>query len=134
MNGWMLIGMLLIAAGFAAILYTFRMQKKEDNVRVKGYYTTASVSDRTEHKGKVRLTFSFTADFKPVTYTGMFDPMEAKNCYKGRKTLIVYDQKQDRLYINPMRESRIRQAKMLTLGGLIILTGVTWTVMFYGMP
>lgn len=121
-------------AGLGLMGATFYVQKQEDKTRVAGYYTTGTiVSNKAVSMGERDVTFEFTKDFKVWHCTSRYPATEAANWKVGRRSLIVYDDRADAVYFNPMQASRKKQAWMLLVGGVLLLTGMYWSVAVCGM-
>ena len=117
-----------ILAGIGLIAATFLVQKKEDETRMPGYYTTATVTQirPCKNNSELAVTFEFTKDFKIRQVTNSYGTEEAGNLVTGRSSLIVFDEAQGRVYVNPMKASRQKQAVMIIVGFLVLLFGLSW--------
>ena len=126
-----LIGLLCILGGIAFIASAFYLQRREDQERMPGFYTTATIVAIKPRKNEEQLavTFELTKDFKVQRITNDFPAEEAAHWTVGRRALIVYDEDMQKIYFNPMRKSRNRQALVITTGFLILLFGVSWTIL-----
>ncbi len=134
MTSWFIGGVLCMLAGLGLMGATFYVQKQEDAARMPGYYTTGTiVSNKAVNKGESDVTFEFTKDFKVWHCTSRYPTTEAANWKVGRRSLIVYDDRADAVYFNPMQASRKKQAWMLLVGGVLLLTGMYWSVAVCGM-
>ena len=134
MTLWFIGGVLCMMAGLGLMGATFYVQKQEDKTRVAGYYTTGTiVSNKAVSMGERDVTFEFTKDFKVWHCTSRYPATEAANWKVGRRSLIVYDDRADAVYFNPMQASRKKQAWMLLVGGVLLLTGMYWSVAVCGM-
>ena len=125
------IGVICILAGIGCIAATFYLQRVEDRERVPGFYTTAAiVAIKPDKKGEqTAVTFEFTKDFQVLQRTQVFPAEAAASWITGRRSLIVYDEENETIYYNPMRRSRNRQALVMAAGFLILLFGVSWSVL-----
>ena len=131
---WFIGGVLCMMAGLGLMGATFYVQKQEDKTRVAGYYTTGTiVSNKAMGKSERAVTFEFTKDFKVWHCTNRFPVAEAAHWKEGRRSLIVYDEALDKVYFNPMRDSRKKQAWMLLAGGVLLLSGMYWSVAVCGL-
>ena len=72
------------------------------------------------------MTFEFTKDFKIQQVTNSYSIEEAENWVTGRRSLIVFDDAQGRVYVNPMKASRQKQAVMIIVGFLVLMFGLSW--------
>ena len=127
-NIHVLVALLFILGGIGLIAATFYVQKQEDKARMPGFYTTAEIIKIKPGKNKSELavTFEFTKDFKIRQVTNQYPKAEAEHWITGRKNLIVYDEVQEKIYYNPMKESRKKQAIMIIAGFLVLLFGINW--------
>lgn len=135
---WFAGGVICMLAGLLLIGSTFYVQKREDKARMPGYYTTGTIVANKPGKGKSNaqkreVTFEFTKDFQVLRCTNSYPENEAENWKVGRNTLIVYDEATDMVYCNPMQESRKKQAVLMLLGGIVLLTGMYWSVTVCGL-
>ncbi len=127
-NIHVLVALAFILGGIGLIAATFYVQKQEDQVRPQGFYTTAEITKIKPGKSKAELavTFEFTKDFKIKQVTNQYPKAEAEHWATGRKSLIVYDEAQEKIYYNPMKEFRKKQAIMIIAGFLVLLFGINW--------
>ena len=127
-SGQVLVALAFILAGIGLIAATFLVQKQEDKVRMPGYYTTATITQiqPCSNKKELAVTFEFTKDFKIQQVTNSYCMEEAENWVKGRRSLIVFDDAQGRVYVNPMKASRQKQAVMIIVGFLVLMFGLSW--------
>ncbi|MBR4944569.1 MAG: hypothetical protein IKZ26_04085 [Peptococcaceae bacterium] len=127
-NIHVLVALMFILGGIGLIAATFYVQKQEDKARMPGFYTTAEIIKIKPGKNKSELavTFEFTKDFKIRQVTNQYPKAEAEHWITGRKNLIVYDEVQEKIYYNPMKESRKKQAIMIIAGFLVLLFGINW--------
>ncbi len=127
-NIHVLVALAFILGGIGLIAATFYVQKQEDAARMPGFYTTAEIIKIKPGKQKTELavTFEFTKDFKIKQVTNLYPKEEAESWITGRKSLIVYDETQEKIYYNPMKESRKKQAIMIIAGFLVLLFGINW--------
>lgn len=126
----MIIGLLCILGGIAFIASTFYLQRLEDRKRMPGFYTTATIvaMKPCKNKAQTQVTFELTKDFKVCQVTNDFPTAEAENWKVGRRSLVVYDEDQHKIYYNPMRRSRNAQALVMAAGFVVLLFGVSWTI------
>ena len=124
------IGLLCILGGIAFIASAFYLQRLEDGKRMPGFYTTATIVAIKPHKNKAQtaVTFELTKDFRVCQVTNDFPTAEAENWKTGRRSLVVYDEEQQKIYYNPMRKSRNAQALVMGTGFVVLLFGVSWTI------
>lgn len=127
-NIHVLVALVFILGGIGLIAATFCVQKQEEKLRPPGFYTTAEIIRIRPGKSKAELavTFEFTKDFKIRQVTSQYPKAEAEHWVTGRKSLIVYDETQEKIYYNPMKESRKKQAIMIIAGFLFLLFGINW--------
>lgn len=127
-SGQVLVALVFILAGIGLIAATFLVQKQEDKVRMPGYYTTATITQirPCNNKKELAVTFEFTKDFKLRQVTNSYGTEEAGKWATGRSSLIVFNEAQGRVYVNPMKASRQKQAIMIILGFLVLLFGLSW--------
>lgn len=127
-SGQVLVALAFILAGIGLIAATFLVQKQEDKVRMPGYYTTATITQirPCSNKKEMAVTFEFTKDFKIQQVTNSYSIEEAENWVTGRRSLIVFDDAQGRVYVNPMKASRQKQAVMIIVGFLVLMFGLSW--------
>ena len=127
-SGQVLVALAFILAGIGLIAATFLVQKQEDKVRMPGYYTTATITQirPCSNKKEMAVTFEFTKDFKIQQVTNSYSIEEAENWVTGRRSLIVFDDAQGRVYVNPMKASRQKQAVMIMVGFLVLMFGLSW--------
>ena len=127
-SGQVLVALAFILAGIGLIAATFLVQKQEDKVRMPGYYTTATITQirPCSNKKELAVTFEFTKDFKIQQVTNSYCMEEAENWVTGRRSLIVFDDAQGRVYVNPMKASRQKQAVMIIVGFLVLMFGLSW--------
>lgn len=125
-----LIGLFCILGGIAFIASAFYLQRLEDRKRMPGFYTTATIVAMKPHKNKAQtaVTFELTKDFKVRRVSNDFPNEEAENWKTGRRSLVVYDEDQQKIYFNPMRRSRNAQALVMATGFVVLLFGVSWTI------
>lgn len=128
---------LCIVVGLALIGNAFYIQKKEDRMRIPGFYTEAVIVKNVPSKNtpsKMRdVTFEFTKDFKVWHCTNRYSEKEADLWREGRHFLIVYDEAQDKVYCNPMKAYRKKQAITMGIGGIVILVGIQWSILAAGL-
>lgn len=134
MTTWFIGGIACMLLGLGLMAATFYVQKQEDKTRVAGYYTTGTIVSNKPGKNDMRdVTFEFTKDFKVLQCTNSYPQAEAETWKEGRRSLIVYDEACDKVYFNPMRASRKKQAWMLLAGGVLLLSGMYWSVTVCGL-
>ena len=126
-----MIGMLCILGGIAFIASAFYIQRLEDRQRMPGFYTTATIVEIKPRKNgeQLAVTFELTKDFKVLRVTNEFPAAEAANWTVGRRSLVVYAESEQKIYFNPMRKSRNMQAMVIAAGFLVLLFGVSWTIL-----
>lgn len=126
---------LCLIVGIATVAWSFHIQKEEDSERVSGFYTEASIvaNKLTKDQTKRKVTFEFTKDFKVLHCTNQYDVDEAAPWREGKRFLIVYDEGADKVYCNPMKESRKKQALCMVIGGVVILVGIQWSILAAGL-
>ena len=125
-----LIGALCVLGGIGLIASSFYLQKREDRQRMPGFYTTATIVDIKPRRNQEQLavTFELTKDFKVLRVTNDFSAEVAGNWQKGRRSLVVYDEGQQKIFFNPMRKSRNAQALVIAAGFVVLIFGVSWTI------
>lgn len=127
-NIHVLVALAFILGGIGLIAATFYVQRQEDRERMPGFYTTAEIVaiKPGKKKSELAVTFEFTKDFKIKQVTNQYSQEEAGHWITGRKSLIVYDETQDKIYYNPMAKYRKKQAIMIMAGFLVLLFGISW--------
>lgn len=125
-----IVGVLLVASAFV-------VQKKENRMRAPGFYTEAIIVANVPKKGKTQnlrdVTFEFTKDFRVIRCTNSYSVEEAEYWREGRHFLIVYDEIQDKVFCNPMKAYRKKQAVCIAVGGIVILVGIQWSILAAGL-
>lgn len=126
---------LCLIVGIATVAWSFHIQKEEDKERVPGFYTEASIvaNKLTKDQTKRKVTFEFTKDFRVLHCTNQYEAEEAALWREGKRFLIVYDEGADKVYCNPMKESRKKQALCMVIGGVVILVGIQWSILAAGL-
>lgn len=126
-----------VIVGVCVVASAFYIQKKEDRMRMPGFYTEATVVSnvpQTGHAQTIRnVTFEFTKDFKVIHCTNSYSAEEAASWREGRHFLIVYDEAQDKVFCNPMKAYRKKQAVCMVVGGIVILVGIQWSILAAGL-
>lgn len=126
-----------VVVGVLLVASAFYIQKKEDRMRIPGFYTEATVVANVPKKGKAQnlrdVTFEFTKDFKVIHCTNSYCVEEAESWREGRHFLIVYDETQDKVFCNPMKAYRKKQAVCIAVGGIVILVGIQWSILAAGL-
>lgn len=138
MMSWFAGGIVCMLLGIFLIASTFYVQKQEDKARMAGYYTTGTIVANKPSAGSAKnqkrdVTFEFTKDFQVLRCTNSYPKEEAENWKVGRNTLIVYDEVADMVYYNPMKKFRHKQAVLMLVGGIILLTGIYWSITVCGL-
>lgn len=128
------IGVVIICIGVAMVASAFWVQRLEDRERMPGFYTTAVIVNMVpqKRKGQTEVCFEFTKDFRVQRVSNDFPSEMAENWRVGRKNLIVYDEEQGKIYYNPMKKWRNRQALLMGIGLMVLLYGVLWSTFFAG--
>lgn len=138
MATWFAGGVICMLVGLLLIGSTFYVQKQEDKERLPGYYTTGTIvankpGAEKSNMRKREVTFEFTKDFQVLRCTNSYPEKDAENWKVGRNTLIVYDEVADMVYYNPMKKSRQKQAVLMSVGGIVLLAGIYWSIAVCGL-
>lgn len=120
--------------GIAVIGFCFVIQRWEDEKRMAGYYTTATIGKiiRGKDSAPPVVQYDFTMDFHPMSVLAPIDAAKAERLTVGRKTLIVYQADSGKLFHNPMEKYRKAQGILLMAGLSILLLGISLTLILQG--
>lgn len=131
MTVYIVLSFCCIVIGIGCIASAFYLQRLEDRRRMSGYYTTATIVGMKPcpQKGTMAVTFEFTKDFQLQRKMNNYPLAEVSGWVMGRRSLIVYDEVQQKIYYNPMRKYRVQQAFVMLIGFFVLLFGIACSLL-----